>query len=185
MIAFTNFGDKIVCNKIVLATDFNFELMRDKNLCERVISYTIVTKPIEGLQWKDNALIQDDLSPYHYMRILPDKRIIFGGGDSKFKLKAISNKWAQKKYQTLLSDLKKMLPSFADKIDIEYNFCGAFGSTNNNLGLIGKTENPNLFYFLSAGANGILNAIYGSCMLDKILNGEDAPLEHLFSPLRD
>lgn len=102
MIAYTNFGDKIVCNKIVLATGFNFELMRDKNLCERVISYTIVTKPIEELQWKDNALIQDDLSPYHYMRILPDKRIIFGGGDSKFKLKPISDKLAQKKVSNIV-----------------------------------------------------------------------------------
>ncbi len=95
--ALTNFGNVIKCNKIILATGFNFSLMRDKNLCERDISYTIVTKPIKNLSWKDNALVQDDKSPYHYLRILPDNRLIFGGEDTKFKLKPINDKLAQKK----------------------------------------------------------------------------------------
>lgn len=44
--ALTSFGNVIKCKKIVLATGFNFSLMKEKNLCERDISYTIVTKPI-------------------------------------------------------------------------------------------------------------------------------------------
>lgn len=180
----TNFGNKIICKKIVLATGFNFSLMRDKNLCERVISYTIVTKPIKNIKWKRNALVQDDEEPYHYLRILPDKRLIFGGEDTKFKLKPIKDSLAEKKYKKLLQKLKNMLPEFSDQIEIDYKFCGAFGSTDNNLGLIGQTENDNVYYFLSAGANGIINAIFGWQIIKDQLAGEINPLAHLFSPLR-
>lgn len=183
-IAQTNFGDKIVCNKIILATGFNFSLMEEKALCERVISYTIVTKQIKGLNWKHNALIQDDQDPYHYLRILPDNRLIFGGEDTKFKLKPINDKLARKKYDKLTKDLKALLPDYAHEIEVEYKFCGAFGSTENNLGLIGETETPNLYYFLSAGANGIINAMYGAKLMQDIIEGKENPLAHLFSPLR-
>ncbi len=158
--------------------------MKDKDLCERVISYTIVTKPIEKINWKHNALIQDDEEPYHYLRILPDNRLIFGGEDTKFKLKPISDKLAQKKYDKLLKTLKNMLPQYAERIEVDYKFCGAFGSTENNLGLIGKTENPNFLYFLSAGANGIINAMFGATLIEDILEGRNNPLAHLFSPIR-
>ena len=63
-----------------------------------------------------------------------------------------------------------MLPGYAKHIEIDYKFCGAFGATNNNLGLIGKTENPNLFYFLSVGANGIINAISGAKIIEDLIN---------------
>ncbi len=180
----TSFGNFIKSKKIVLATGFNFSLMKDKNLCERLISYSIVTKPIENISWKQNALIQDDKDPYHYLRILPDNRLIFGGEDTKFKLNPISNNLADKKYNKLLTSLKKMLPGYAKHIEIDYKFCGAFGATNNNLGLIGKTENPNLFYFLSVGANGIINAISGVKIIEDLLNNKPNKLAHLFSPTR-
>ena len=40
IVATTNFGYKIRCKKVILATGFNFELMEKKNLCERVIFST-------------------------------------------------------------------------------------------------------------------------------------------------
>ncbi len=182
--AYTSFGDKIVCNKLILVTGFNFSLMRDKELCEQVVSYTIVTKPIKqdiGI----NSLVQDDKDPYHYLRVLPDNRIIFGGEDTKYKLKPINDKLAENKYNKLLKQLKEMLPSISEQIEIDYKFCGAFGSTDNNLGLIGKTENPNVYYFLSAGANGIINAMSGCQIIKDLLEGKNNPLAHLFSPLRN
>lgn len=33
-----------------------------------------------------------------------------------------------------------MLPNISNQIEVDYKFCGAFGSTNNNLGLIGQTK---------------------------------------------
>lgn len=183
--AHTEFGNIITCKKLIFATGFDFSLMKDKDLCERVISYSIVTKPIKNIRWKGNALVQDDKDPYHYLRILPDNRLIFGGEDTKFKLKNIDLNLAKKKYDKLEKELKKLFPMFEKDIVVEYKFCGAFGSTPNNLGLIGKTEIPNVLYFLSAGTNGIINAMAGAKLVEDILSDKANPLEALFSPMRE
>ena len=93
----TKFANTITCKKLILATGFDFSLMKEKHLCERYISYSIVTKPIKDLKWKHNAIIQDDKDPYHYLRILPNNSIIFGGEDTIFKQKPINIKQAEKK----------------------------------------------------------------------------------------
>ncbi len=181
----TTFGNKIMCNKVILATGFDFSLMNEKDLCERVISYSIVTKEIEGIDWEKSTRIQDDKEPYHYLRVLPDNRLIYGGEDSPYKVETIDNSLAEKKYNKLKNDLIKMFPHLETQIEIDYEFCGVFGSTKNNLGLIGQTENPNLYYFLSAGANGIINAMSESKLIIDLLEGKENDLEDLFSPLRE
>lgn len=84
----------------------------------------------------------------------------------------------------MLKDLKKMFPNLAEDIVVDYKFCGAFGSTDNNLGLIGQTENKSLYYFLSAGANGIINAVYGVKIIEDLLNEKPNKFAKLFNPLR-
>jgi len=115
--------------------------------------------------------------------LLPDNRIIFGGEDTVYKIK-INQKLAEKKYEKLLKDLKKMFNFKDSEIKIDYKFCGAFGQTENNLGLIGQTENPNIYLMISSGANGVINAMYGVEILDGLINNKPKPLSHLFSPLR-
>lgn len=80
IIATTNFGEKIICNKVVVATGFNFELINKSNICERFVSYTITTKPIENLKYFKSALIHDNSAPYHYLRTLKSGALIYGGG---------------------------------------------------------------------------------------------------------
>lgn len=179
----TNYGDKIRCNKIVLATGFNWEIIEKTDLCDRFVTYTIVTKPIPIIFYK-NAMIEDDNEPYHYFRILPDNRIIFGGEDVKWNDKIEEDK-SEKKYAKLENDLKELLPDYSDKIEIEYKFCGCFGSTNNNLGIISETEKKNIFYFFSCGANGIINANFGVELLIDIMNDKENPLKDMFSIYRE
>ena len=69
-------------------------------------------------------------------------------------------------------------------IKIEYNFCGCFGTTKNNLGVIGKSEQKNVYYFFSNGANGVINGMYVVELLEDIFNGKYNKFEELFSPLR-
>ena len=78
-VAITIFGEKIVCKKILIATGFNWEVLNKSDLCDRFITYSIVTSPIKEISWKEKALVHDATSPYHYLRTLPDGRIIFGG----------------------------------------------------------------------------------------------------------
>ena len=180
--AITSFGEKITCKKVIIATGFNWELLHADNLCQRFISYSIITEPIHNFSWHKKALIHDANSPYHYLRSLPDNRIIFGGEDTKFKEKPISQNKANKKYAKLEKDLFKLFPSIAGT-KIDYKFCGAFGTTNNNMGLIGKSPaNPNLLYFISCGANGIINAISGIDIIFSILENKVHTLQKIFDP---
>ena len=58
--ASTSFHEKIFCKKIIFATGYNFELFKNPSLCTRNVSYTIVTKPVKGIEIYKNSLLQDD-----------------------------------------------------------------------------------------------------------------------------
>lgn len=99
--------------------------------------------------------------------------------------KPINEKLAKKKYILLEKYLLKLFPVLKNKIKVEYKFCGLFGSTDNNLGVIGKSLNDDkILYFLSCGANGIINAIFGRHLIEDILENKKNELEPLFSPKR-
>ena len=92
-------GILLIARKLFWLLDLTFSLMEEnvKKLCSRTVSYSIVTKPIKNLKWNPIALFQDDEDPYHYFRVLPDNRLIFGGEDTKFNLKPINQNLARKK----------------------------------------------------------------------------------------
>lgn len=78
-----------------------------------------------------------------------------------------------------------MFPDLENKLQIEYKFCGVFGATENNLGIIGKSlKSDNILYFLSCGANGIINAMFGRHLINDILENKPNEFEILFSPKR-
>ena len=177
------YGETIFCREVVLATGFDFGLT-NANICTRFISYSIVTNKLKEITIQNNTLIQDFISPYHYLRKLPDERLIFGGEDTKIKDK-IDVKKANDKYQNLLKILQNMFPNFKEKIKIEYCFCGAFGMTENNMGLIGR-DNNGIINFLSCGANGIINAFKGVEIVENLLKNIHTKMyENIFSPLRE
>lgn len=92
------------------------------------------------------------------------------------------------KYQKLIETLYKMLPFLKTENGddlIEYKFCGYFGWTDNNLGLIGKSKEDGIYNLISCGANGIINAFAGTEILLDLFENRDNPLIPLFCPLRD
>ncbi len=181
----TNFREIINCKKVLIATGFNWEVLNCNDLCDRFITYSIVTSPIKELSWLDKALIHDASSPYHYMRTLPDGRIIFSGEDTIFNGSMIKENKCIKKYKKLEKDLLKLLPNIKDKINIDYKFYGCFGTTKNNLGLIGKSKiDDNILLFISCGANGIINAMKGIEIIEDIIQEKYNPLSDIFSPKR-
>lgn len=186
LVAKTNFGYKIKAQKIILATGFNWEVINKNDLCDRFISFSIVTKPIKNLTYYKKSLVHNTKSPYNYMRTLPDGRIIFGGEDVTLNIKkGITEKEAEKKYKKLEQSLKELFPEIKNQIEISNKFCGLFGTTKNNLGLIGESEVKNLFYLISCGANGIINAVFGAELLEDLFSGKTNALASLFSPLRE
>lgn len=187
IICTTKYGNTITCNKVIIASGFDIRFITQeekKNIINQV-SYSIVTKPINKLANYKRTLIQDTLDNYHYLRILPDNRIIFGGEDTPFNGDEIDVNLCKKKYNSLIKNLKKIFKNIEDEMEIEYSFAGLFASTDNNLGIIGESQNKNIYYFLSCGANGIINTFCGVEIIEDLLNGRKHKLSRLFSPTRN
>ena len=49
----------------------------------------------------------------------------------------------------------------------------------------GKDHRKDLYYFISCGANGIINAMYGVELLEDVFSGKENKFETLFSPKRE
>lgn len=171
--AITSYNHKVKGKILVLATGYNTELFTDRNFGVKTYTYNIATKPLKDIKgWQNNVLIRDNESRYNYFRTTSDNRIIVGGEDTPFT-DNFNPKIAIEKYNILEQRLKNMFNEIND-IKIEYKYCGAFASTKDNLGFIGKDPNKDkLWYALGYGANGILFAILGGLMLPKLYKGEE------------
>lgn len=183
VVATTAFGDKIFCNKIIFATGFDHTLYSQKSLCKLFISYSIIIRVPKDFSWFSTSLLQDNSSPYHYFRFIKEGTIIFGGEDTPFHDKFNKNK-AERKYKKLEKTFLSLFPNLKGKIVVTHKFCGLFGETKNNLGLIGRLKKENHLLFSSSGANGIINAFCGVEIIEDILNGKKHEFEDVFSPQR-
>ena len=176
------YGIEILCNKVIASTGYNTTLFTKERLCEKLITYSIVTNIIKDFSWQDKAMLQDNSDPYHYIRFSHDNRLIIGGEDVPMKGDFIKDKKAQKKYDALLTYTKKLLPQIAQQLQIDYAFCGAFSATKNNLGIFGPSkENSDIWYCLGYGANGIINCIYGAQLLVKNYKGQKDNYQDYFT----
>ncbi|MDD5877990.1 MAG: FAD-dependent oxidoreductase, partial [Clostridiales bacterium] len=158
----TSFGYKVRGKKVIIATGYNTERFTKRNFGAKTVTYNIATKPVKNFDgWFNRVLIRDNCDPYNYFRTTSDNRIIAGGEDVDFYTNIKNEKLAKEKYSILLNRIKNMFPNIKD-IEVDYEYCGGFISSQDNLGYIGEDPNhKNLWFCLGYGANGILFAILG------------------------
>ena len=169
----TSFEYKVRGKKVIIATGYNTERFTKRNFGAKTVTYNIATKPVKNFDgWFNRVLIRDNCDPYNYFRTTSDNRIIAGGEDVDFYTNIKNEKLAKEKYSILLNRIKNMFPNIKD-IEIDYEYCGGFISSQDNLGYIGEDPNhKNLWFCLGYGANGILFAILGGMMLSKLYKNE-------------
>ena len=168
----TVYGHKVKGKIIIVATGYNTTLFTKRNFGVKTTTFNIATKPINNIEdiYK-NVVIRDNEVPYNYLRTTSDNRLIIGGEDINFLPDIFNEELCNKSYDKLEQRLKNMFPNL--NIEIEYKYCGAFASTQDNLGFLGKDpKNEKLWYGLGYGANGILFAILGGMFLSKLYLGE-------------
>lgn len=173
VIAETVYGYKVNGKIIIVATGYDTELFTKRAFGTKYTTFSIATKPINNIDEVYNSLVVRDKNvPYNYIRTTEDKRIIIGGEDVSFTPEINNEKLRNEKYNILEQRLKNIFNNL--NIEIEYKFCGAFATTKDNLGFIGKDpNNSKLWYCLGYGANGILFDILGGMMLSKLYLGEE------------
>lgn len=88
---------------------------------------------------------------------------------------------ASKKYKMSREFAIELFPNLKD-IDFEYEFCGIFATTSNNLSVIGEDSKvENLYYNLGYGANGIIYSIYGAQNLVRLIKKTED--KQIFAPV--
>ncbi|NEU06364.1 NAD(P)/FAD-dependent oxidoreductase [Clostridium senegalense] len=168
----TVYGYKVKGKIIIAATGYNTGIFTKRAFGTKTTTFNLATKPIDNIEniYK-NVIIRDNKDPYTYFRTTKDNRLIIGGEDINFIPDIYNKELCNKSYETLEQRLKSLFPNL--NIEIEYKYCGAFASTQDNLGFIGKDPtNSKLWYCLGYGANGILFAMLGGMMLSKLYYGE-------------
>lgn len=168
----TVFGHKVQGKVVIVGTGYNTHLFTKKVFGTKTTTFNIATRPISNLANIDKGVVvRDNEDPYHYFRTTNEDRIILGGEDINFLPDILNEEICNKSYAKLEQRLKNLFPKL--KMEIEYRYCGAFASTDDNLGFLGKDpKNPKLWYCLGYGANGILFAVLGGMMLSKLYLGE-------------
>ena len=169
----TTYGFKVKGKIVIVATGYNTRLFSKRNFGTKTTTFNMATKPVKNFSgWHKRALIRDNNLPYDYYRTTEDNRIIIGGEDIRFVPDIFNEKLAKEKYDILEQRLKSMFKDIKD-IEIEYRYCGAFASTKDNLGFLGKDpDNNKLWYCLGYGANGILFSMLGGMMLSNLYLGK-------------
>lgn len=181
----TNYDINITSRIIIGATGYDYSLFTKRNLGETLATtFNIASKPISQLdQIYDQHIFRNNSDIYHYFRTTADQRIIMGGCDVGFFPEINNKELCDQQCHNLELLIKQLFHGYV--IDIEYRYYGAFASTNDNLGFIGKDpDHPNLWYCLGYGANGILFAILGGMMLPELYKGTVPKDLHLFNVSR-
>ncbi|WP_160677569.1 FAD-dependent oxidoreductase [Clostridium sp. C8-1-8] len=168
----TVYGYKVRGKIIIVATGYNTSLFTNRDFGIKTTTFNIVTKPIAQIEeLYKNVIFRDNKEPYNYFRTTEDNRLIIGGEDLDFLHGIPKEDICKESYIKLEQRLKNLFPNLP--INIDYRYCGAFASTKDNLGFLGKDpKNNKLWYCLGYGANGILFAILGGMMLSKLYFGE-------------
>ncbi len=170
----TIYGHKVKGKIIIVATGYNTTLFTKRAFGIKTTTFNIATKPIKNIEdIHKKTCVRDNEDPYNYFRTTNDNRIIIGGEDINFLPDISNEELCVRSYEKLEQRLKNLFANLDIDIDIEYRYCGAFASTQDNLGFLGKDpRNSKLWYGLGYGANGILFAILGGIMLSKLYLGE-------------
>ena len=178
------YGYTIKSKAVVLATGYETPLPGTRNFCTKQITYNIAAQP-PGNTGSLELMARDNKTNYHYLRGLPDGRVVFGGRDTKLSKKGIDAATSERKYARLLEDLNGWYRDGTPPARLSTAFSGVFGVTPDNLGVIGAdSTRHNLMYCLGYGANGILFAAIGAKMLAERYCGHPQPRLRLFDPFR-
>lgn len=165
----TDTGRTVRAKKLVIACGYESLRYIPSKVAELQATYAIVTEPIDKEYfWHRNSLIWETKSPYMYMRLTKDGRIIAGGRDDDSSNPVKRDKALPQKAKQLANDLQKKMPHLSVKTD--FYWAGTFASTKDGLPYIGSiAQLPHTYFALGFGGNGItFSQIAGEILADLI-----------------
>ena len=164
--------------KVVLATNGFTPEHINKQFHGRtlpLISAIVVTRPLTDDElaahgWQTDSPTITSLDLLDYFRILPDKRLMFGGrGGSDGSVES-----ANKNFVSLTARFRKLFPKW-QQVEVDYRWHGLVCLTRRLTPAVGRLDNdPSVFYAFGYHGNGVNNATWcGKQVADWLVDAKD------------
>jgi glycine/D-amino acid oxidase-like deaminating enzyme len=166
-------GGSLSAGRVILATNaFAPEHVRSEcaGWTMPMISSIVVTRPLtqdelDAHRWKTASPSITSLRLLNYFRVLPDRRVLFGGRGSSDGSKDA----AARNYVALQARLAEVFPLWRD-VEIDYRWHGLVCMTRRLTPALGRLENdPGVFFGFGYHGNGVNTATWAGKQLARWL----------------
>lgn len=176
----TSQGHRITADFVVICCGYDLPKFLAAKQHQIVSTWAAATKPQPQNLWPSRALIWEAADPYIYIRTTRDGRVVVGGEDEQHNDNERRIQRMPAKLKRLGSKLRRILPKI--EFDVEYEWAGAFGSSETGLPVIGNVAGmPRVCGVLGFGGNGTTYAQVASEMIANALGGRPEPDIDLFA----
>jgi glycine/D-amino acid oxidase-like deaminating enzyme len=170
----------ISAHKIINATGYEITEMIHKKIVNLNSTYVIASEQMQQPALDAKTIFWNTASPYLYIRITKDNRIILGGRDENYTSAVKRDKLIKRKGTQLKKDFTRLWPDV--EFNTEFSWAGIFGSTKDSLPYIGTYDKtPHTYYALGFGGNGITFSVIAAQIICDMLQGKNNPDAELYT----
>ncbi|HYJ37131.1 MAG TPA: FAD-dependent oxidoreductase, partial [Chitinophagaceae bacterium] len=172
---------KIKARKLIIACGYESQQYIPKRIEDLDSTFAIISEPFPQQEfWYENSLIWETSTPYLYMKVTADYRILVGGKDVPYYDPLKRDIMTPAKSRQLQNSFSKLFPRLEFKTDFQW--AGTFSSTKDGLPYIGSIpERPHTLFALGFGGNGITFSQIASIILSDHITGRTNRNSNLFS----
>lgn len=176
----TNRGYDITTTDIVMATGYEASDMLKEKVVDLDSTYALVSEPLDqSCPWKKDWILWQAQTPYLYLRLTPDGRLMAGGEDDEFQNATLRDASLPSKTKTIQRKLHDLLPGMV--WEPEFSWAGTFGKTQDGLAYIGiPEEHPHIYFALGFGGNGVTFSCIARDVIAAEFQGNPHPDANLF-----
>ncbi len=171
-------GPVVTARNLVFATGYEIPRHVPSNGHRIASTWAMATHPQQG--WPTSCLIWEASSPYLYLRMTEEGRVICGGEDEPFRDATHRDALLPAKIAALRRKLATLFPTIDTRP--QFTWSGSFGSSPTGAPTIGPVPRmPGCFAALGYGGNGITFSMLAAQLLRGLITGTGDADAHLFA----
>lgn len=177
----TTIAGQVDAQRVALTTAAHTPLLkRITAFVVPVFDHVVATAPIPpdvlaGIGWEGRQGVGDSGNQFHYYRITPDNRLLWGGYDAVYSKKERPGSSLERDdflTARLVQHMHDTFPTLAD-IPVEYAWAGAIDTCSRFSAFWGTAHGSRLAYVVGYTGLGVGASRFGADVLVDILTGED------------
>ena len=176
----TTLGLTLRAEQVVLATNVFRPLLRRLRLSiVPVYDYVLATEPltpaqVEAIGWTDRVGVSDSGNQFHYYRLTPDDRILWGGYDAIYHFGRsvdTAHEDRTESFETLARNFAETFPQLQD-VRFTHRWAGAIDTCTRFCAFFGVTRGRRIAYATGFTGLGVGASRFGADVMLDLLAGE-------------